>query len=102
MKNKKIFAAMFLLAAVALLFASCAFKMDSSQSKHYEAFITGLETRAAMADVSAEEVQTMLASAKTGAAALKDTIEDKTPGKITKGTKPADLKKRFVPKAKNK
>ena len=39
MKNKKIFTVVFLLAA-ALLFTSCAFKMNTAQKEHYEKFHT--------------------------------------------------------------
>lgn len=101
MKNKKFFVAVLLLAATALLFSSCAFKMNTEQQTHYESFITGLKNMATVTDVSADTVKTTLAAANAGAEKLGYQIEDKDSGKpITKGTSEEDLKKRFVPKKK--
>ena len=100
MKNKKFFVAV-LLAATALLFSSCAFKMNTEQQTHYENFITGLKVLSAGVDVSADIVKINLAAANLGAEKLGYQIEDKDSGKpITKGTSEEDLKKRFVPKKK--
>ncbi|UTC62175.1 hypothetical protein E4O05_11775 [Treponema sp. OMZ 787] len=101
MKNKKIFAALIILAAFALVFSSCTFKMDTNQKAHYETFITGLENAAKLGDIDKETVKSTLNMANTGAAALNYTIIDKTPSENIKKDTTADaLKKRFVPKKK--
>ena len=98
MKNKKIFTVIFLLAA-ALLFTSCAFKMNTAQKEHYEKFIAGLEREAN--PMPAQVVKEGLDLANDGAAALNYKIEDKEAGTdIAKGTKSDALRKRFVPKKK--
>ena len=100
MKNKKIFTVVFLLAA-ALLFSSCAFKMNATQQAHYEAFIYGLERGAKDNLMPAQVVKEGLDLANDGAAALNYRIEDKEAGTaIAKGTKVAELRKRFIPKKK--
>lgn len=100
MKNKKIFTVVFLLAA-ALLFTSCAFKMNAAQQAHYEAFISGLERGAKDNLMPAQVVKEGLDLANDGAAALNYRIEDKEAGTaIAKGTKSDALRKRFVPKKK--
>lgn len=100
MKNKKIFTVVFLLAA-ALLFTSCAFKMNTAQKEHYEKFIAGLERGAKDNPMPAQVVKEGLDLANDGAAALNYRIEDKEAGTgIAKGTKAAELRKRFVPKKK--
>jgi len=100
MKNKKFFVAV-LLAATALLFSSCAFKMNTEQQTHYENFITGLKTATMLMDMPADGVKLALDAANVGAEKLGYQIEDKDSGKpITKGTSEEDLKKRFVPKKK--
>ena len=101
MKNRKFFVAVMLLAATALLFSSCAFKMNTEQQEHYEAFITVLKTSTTIIDMPADTVKTTLAAANAGADTLGYQIEDKNSGKpITKGTSEEALKKRFVPKKK--
>ena len=98
MANKKIFTAVLLLAAAALLFSSCAFKMDSKQSAHYEGFITSLEVSVNGVEMSADEVKTYLSAANITASVLDYKIVDKTPDKpVAKGTKADALKKRFKP-----
>ena len=78
MKNKKIFTTVLLLAVSALLFTSCAFKI-----------------------MTAQNVKDGLDLANVGAAALNFKIVDKKAGtEIAKGTKAAELRKRFVPKKK--
>ena len=100
MKNKKIFTVIFLLAA-ALLFTSCAFKMNTAQKEHYEKFIAGLEREAKDHPMPAQVVKEGLDLANVGAAALNFKIVDKKAGtEIAKGTKVAELRKRFVPKKK--
>ena len=100
MKNKKIFTVIFLLAA-ALLFTSCAFKMNTAQKEHYEKFIAGLEREAKDHPMPAQVVKEGLDLANDGAAALNYRIEDKEAGTaIAKGTKVAELRKRFIPKKK--
>jgi len=100
MKNKKIFTVVFLLAA-ALLFTSCAFKMNTAQKEHYEKFIAGLEREAKDHPMPAQVVKEGLDLANDGAAALNYRIEDKEAGtEIAKGTKSDALRKRFVPKKK--
>ena len=100
MKNKKIFTVIFLLAA-ALLFTSCAFQMNTAQKEHYEKFIAGLEREAKDHPMPAQVVKEGLDLANVGAAALNFKIVDKKAGtEIAKGTKVAELRKRFVPKKK--
>ena len=99
MKNKKFFTVVLLLAAAALLFTSCAFKMNTAQKAHYEAFISGLERGAKDNPMPAQVVKEGLDLANDGAATLNYKIVDKKPGtSIAKGTKAAELRKRFVPK----
>lgn len=99
MKNKKIFTVLFLLAVSALLFTSCTFKMNTAQNAHYEAFISGLERGAKDNPMLAQVVKEGLDLANDGAAALNYKIVDKKPGTdIAKGTKAAELRKRFIPK----
>ncbi len=101
MKNKKFFVAVLLLAATALLFSSCAFKMNTEQQTYYENFITGLKVLSAGVDVSADIVKINLTAANVGAEKLGYQIEDRDSGKpITKGTSEEALKKRFVAKKK--
>lgn len=101
MKNTKFFAAVLLLAATALLFSSCAFKMNTEQQTYYENFITGLKVRSAIMEMPADGVKLALTAANVGAEKLGYQIEDKDSGKpITKGTSEEALKKRFVPKKK--
>ena len=101
MKNKKIFTVLFLLAATALLFSSCAFKMNTAQKAHYELFIKALEKDAERNPMDAQVVVEALAAVNTDAIAknLNYQVIDKKPGTdIAKGTKAAELRKRFVPK----
>ena len=101
MKNKKIFAAVLLLAATALLFSSCAFKMDSKQQIYYDSFITNLKNMAKVTNVSADTVKKFLTVTNVGAEELGFKIEDKESDKpITTGTSDEALKKRFVAKKK--
>ncbi len=101
MKNKKNFTVVLLLAVSALLFSSCAFKMNAAQQAHYEAFIYGLERGAKDNLMPAQVVKEGLDLANDGAAALNYRIEDKEAGTaIAKGTKSDALRKRFVPKKK--
>lgn len=99
MKNKKIFTVLFLLAATALLFSSCAFKMNTAQKAHYEKFINALENELKTRHIPAGAVIDMLAEINTEALALDYQIVDKKPGtSIAQGTKAAALRKRFIPK----
>nr|WP_315313147.1 hypothetical protein [Treponema denticola] len=101
MKNKKFFTVVLLLAVSALLFTSCALKMNTAQKAHYEAFIADLERGAKDNPMTAQNVKDGLDLANVGAAALNFKIVDKKPGtEIAKGTKAAELRKRFVPKKK--
>ena len=101
MKNKKIFTVLFLLAATALLFTSCAFKMNTEQKAFYESFITAVETQAKRGEIPATEVTAGLALVNVEANALNFKIVDKKEGKaIAKNTGAAELRKRFVPKKK--
>ena len=98
MKNKKNFTVVLLLAVSALLFSSCAFKMNTAQKEHYEKFIAGLERGAKDNLMPAQVVKEGLDLANDGAAALNYRIEDKEAGTaIAKGTKVAELRKRFIP-----
>lgn len=99
MKNKKIFTTVLLLAADALLFTSCAFKMNTAQKAHYEKFINALENELKTRHIPAGAVIDMLAEINTEALALDYQIVDKKPGtSIAQGTKAAALRKRFIPK----
>ena len=99
MKNKKIFTTVLLLAVSALLFTSCAFKMNTAQKAHYEAFINALENELKTRHIPAGAVIDMLAEINTEALALDYQIVDKKPGtSIAQGTKAAALRKRFIPK----
>lgn len=101
MKNKKFFAAVLLLAATALLFSSCAFKMNTEQQAHYEGFITSLKVSTTLMDMPAGGVKTFLTATNVGAEKLGFKIEDKESDKpIIKGTSEEALKKRFVAKKK--
>ena len=101
MKNKKFFTVVLLLAVSALLFTSCTFKMNTAQKAHYEAFISGLENDVKDNPMTAQNVKEGLDLANVGAAALNFKIVDKKAGtEIAKGTKAAELRKRFVPKKK--
>lgn len=82
MKNKKIFTVVLLLATTALLFTSCAFKMNTAQNAHYEAFISGLERGAKDNPMLAQVVKEGLDLANDGAAALNYKIVDKNPAQI--------------------
>ncbi|MGI5068075.1 hypothetical protein [Treponema denticola] len=99
MKNKKIFTVLFLLAVSALLFTSCTFKMNTAQKAHYEKFINALENELKTRHIPAGAVIDMLAEINTEALALDYQVIDKKPGtSIAKGTKAAELRKRFIPK----
>ena len=101
MKNKKIFTVVLLLAAVALLFTSCAFKMNTAQKAHYEFFIKVLEKDAEKNTIDAKVVLEALAEINIDAIDknLNYQVIDKKPGtSIAKYTKAAELRKRFVPK----
>lgn len=101
MKNKKFFVAVLLLAATALLFSSCAFKMNTEQQTYYENFITSLKVSTTLMDMPAGGVKTFLTTTNVGAEKLGFKIEDKESDKpITKGTSEEALKKRFVAKKK--
>ena len=99
MKNKKIFTVVLLLAVSALLFTSCAFKMNTAQNAHYEAFIADLERGAKDNPITAQNVKDGLDAANTIAATLNFKIVDKQAGKpLEQGTKASALRKRFIPK----
>ncbi len=101
MKNKKIFTVVLLLATTALLFTSCAFKMNTAQNAHYEAFIKVLEKDAERNPIDAQVVVEALGAVNIDALAknLNYQVIDKKPGTdIATGTKAAELRKRFVPK----
>ena len=88
-------------ATTALLFTSCAFKMNTAQNAHYEAFIADLERGAKDNPMPAHIVKQGLDAANAIAATLNFKIVDKKEGKaIAKGTSAAELRKRFVPKKK--
>ena len=100
MKNKKIFTVVLLLAVSALLFTSCAFKMNAAQKAHYEKFISALENELTSRHIPAEAVIELIAEVNLEEALpLNYQIVDKKAGtEIAKGTKAAELRKRFVPK----
>ena len=101
MKNKKIFTVVLLLAVSALLFTSCAFKMNTEQKTFYEGFISTIETQSKLGEISAADVKEGLALYNIGAAALNFKIVDKKEGSaIAQNTSAAALRKRFVPKKK--
>ncbi len=101
MKNKKFFTVALLLAVSALLFTSCALKMNTAQKAHYEAFIADLERGAKDNPMPAHIVKQGLDAANAIAATLNFKIVDKKAGtEIAKGTKASELRKRFVPKKK--
>ncbi|UTY27276.1 hypothetical protein [Treponema denticola] len=101
MKNKKFFTAMLLLAVSALLFTSCALKMNTAQKAHYELFISGLENDAKDNPMPTHIVKQGLDAANAIAETLNFKIVDKKPGtEIATGTKVAELRKRFIPKKK--
>ena len=90
MKNKKIFTVVLLLAVSALLFTSCAFKMNAAQKAHYEKFISALENELTSRHIPAEAVIELIAE-----------VVDKKEGKaVAQNTSAAELRKRFVPKKK--
>ena len=101
MKNKKIFTVVLLLAVSALLFTSCAFKMNTEQKAFYESFISLVETEAKIDTIEAGDVKIMMAAVNVKANELNFKIVDKKEGSaIAKNTSAAELRKRFVPKKK--
>ena len=101
MKNKKIFTVVLLLAVSALLFTSCAFKMNTEQKASYESFISAIEAEAKAGEIPATEVTAGLALVNVQANILNFKIVDKKEGKaIAQNTSAAELRKRFVPKKK--
>jgi len=101
MKNKKIFTVVLLLAVSALLFTSCAFKMNTEQKAFYESFITAVETQAKVEEIPAAAVAAGLVLVNDEAKTLNFKIVDKKEGKaVAKDTSAAELRKRFVPKKK--
>ena len=101
MKNKKIFTVVFLLAA-ALLFTSCAFKMNTAQKAHYEKFINSLENDSKAHYLPAGDLIEHVAEVNSKEALpLNYQIVDKQAGKpLEQGTKASALRKRFIPKKK--
>ncbi len=101
MKNKKIFTVVLLLAVSALLFTSCAFKMNTEQKAFYESFISSVEAQSKIAEIPATEVKAGLILVNVEANALNFKIVDKKEGSaIAKDTSADALRKRFVPKKK--
>lgn len=101
MKNKKIFAALIILAAFALVFSSCTFKMNSDQQIIYDDFIKSVKEGAEMMEIPADELAAGLAIQNAIAITKGFEIQDTTPDKpVAKGTKEDALKKRFVAKKK--
>ena len=101
MKNKKIFTVVLLLAVSALLFTSCAFKMNTEQKALYEEFISEVETAAKAREVPAAQITAGLALYNVAANTLNFKIVDKKEGKaVAQNTSAAELRKRFVPKKK--
>ncbi|UTC83930.1 hypothetical protein [Treponema denticola] len=101
MKNKKIFTVVLLLAVSALLFTSCAFKMNTKQKILYENFIAKLKIDSGLIAIPADMVTGRLAAVNVEANELNFKIVDNQPGSaIAKDTSAAELRKRFIPKKK--
>ena len=102
MKNIKRFTLLAMLAgSIAILMASCSFKMDTKQEAFYNEFIEKLEKSVKDAEIPADTVKFGIddLNAEIATQALGFKIVDKDAGKpIAKGTKADALKKRFVPK----
>ena len=100
MKNIKRFTLLAMLAgSIAILMASCSFKMNTSQQTHYDAFIATLVGLVAQAEMSPGNVKSHLETNNVAAKAIGYQIVDKNAGKpIARGTGADALKKRFVPK----
>ena len=101
MKNKKIFTVVLLLAVSALLFTSCAFKMNTEQKAFYEEFISAVERQSKLVEIPADMVKVQMTAVNVEANKLNFKIVDKKEGSaIAQNTSAAELRKRFVPKKK--
>ena len=108
MKHTKILFALLAVTAAVLAFGCkkatdpAGFTMNAAQKAAYENAITTVESQAAFADVSADNVKTALENYnKYNFNPLNFKVTDKESGKpIAQGTKADALKKRFVPSAK--